>query len=211
MNHRLRPSRPRRRRHSGGVSQRPKHADTTDDPDALRLLRLSDCSSRLFSMALLTSLLTPCLHISELPVRRPLLRSRSHAVCKIDVDTANAFSCMGFNIGRQVPAGVPLCSLTLSHPSYSLSPPPAERAQRSRGRRARRAPRRHPALWRAAARRPRPTRPPARPASTRPSAGRPPASASLGQLAEMFWLAGYTGLVFHPGTTRSLMEPETYS
>ena len=53
-------------------------------------------------MALLTSLLTPCLHISELPVRRPLLRARSHAVCKIDVDTANAFSCMGFNIGRQV-------------------------------------------------------------------------------------------------------------
>ena len=53
-------------------------------------------------MALLTSLLTPCLHISELPVRRPLLRARSHAVCKIDVDTANAFSCMGFNIGRQL-------------------------------------------------------------------------------------------------------------
>ena len=37
------------------------------------------------------------------------------------------------------------------------------------------------------------------------------AASSLGQLAEMFWLAGYTGLVFHPGTTRSLMEPETYS
>ena len=59
--------------------------------------------SRLFGMALLTTLLTPGLHISELAVRRPLLRSRSHAVCKLDVATANAFSCMGFNIGRQVP------------------------------------------------------------------------------------------------------------
>ena len=53
-------------------------------------------------MALLTTLLTPGLYISELAVRRPLLRSRSHAVCKIDVATANAFSCMGFNIGRQL-------------------------------------------------------------------------------------------------------------
>ena len=55
-------------------------------------------------MALLTSLLTPCLHMSELAARRPLLRSHAcaHIMCKIDVDTANAFSCMGFNIGRQV-------------------------------------------------------------------------------------------------------------
>ena len=62
-----------------------------------------ETSDSLFGMALLTTLLTPGLHISELAVRRPLLRSRSHAVCKIDVATANAFSCMGFNIGRQVP------------------------------------------------------------------------------------------------------------
>jgi len=56
-------------------------------------------------MALLTSLLTPCLHLSSelAAVRRPpLLRARAHAVCKLDVDTANAFSCMGFNIGRQL-------------------------------------------------------------------------------------------------------------
>ncbi len=54
-------------------------------------------------LALLATPLTPGLPISELAVRRPLLRSRSHAVCKLDVATANAFSCMGFNIGRQVP------------------------------------------------------------------------------------------------------------
>ena len=62
-----------------------------------------ETSDSLFGMALLATLLTPGLHISELAVRRPLLRPRSHAVCKLDVATANAFSCMGFNIGRQVP------------------------------------------------------------------------------------------------------------
>ena len=45
-------------------------------------------------------------------------------------------------------------------------------------------------------RRLRPMRPPARPASARSSSGRPPASASLSQLAGMFWLAGPTGLAF---------------
>ena len=47
--------------------------------------------------------------------------------------------------------------------------------------------------WKTAPLRPGPTRPPARPsspASARLSAGRPPASASLGHLADMFWLAG---------------------
>ena len=83
-------------------------------------------------MALLATLLTPGLHISELAVRRPLLRSRSHAVCKLDVATANAFSCMGFNIGRQVPCPaswraalqpdrVPLLTLTPVLPSWASS------------------------------------------------------------------------------------------
>ena len=48
-------------------------------------------------------------------------------------------------------------------------------------------------------RRLRPMRPPARPASARSSSGRPPASASLSQLAGMFWLAGPTGLAFPQG------------
>ena len=43
----------------------------------------------------------------------------------------------------------------------------------------------------------------ARPSSARLSAGRPPASASLGHLADMFWLAGYTGLVLHTGWVHS--------
>ena len=38
--------------------------------------------------------------------------------------------------------------------------------------------------------------PPARPASARSSSGRPPASASLGQSAGVFCLAGHTGRVF---------------
>mgnify|MGYP001197386757 FL=1 len=47
----------------------------------------------------------------------------------------------------------------------------------------------------------RPSRPPARPwASAGSSAGRPSASASLGQFAGMFWLAGHTGLVLDAGT-----------
>ena len=45
--------------------------------------------------------------------------------------------------------------------------------------------------------RPRPIRPLARPSSARSSSGRPPASASLGQLADVLWLAGYSGPVFH--------------
>ena len=48
--------------------------------------------------------------------------------------------------------------------------------------------------WKTAALRPGPTRPPARPSSARLSAGRPAALASPGQLADVFWLAGYTGL-----------------
>ena len=36
-------------------------------------------------------------------------------------------------------------------------------------------------------------------ASARASSGRPPASASFGQLADVFWLAGLTGLVSHVG------------
>ena len=43
------------------------------------------------------------------------------------------------------------------------------------------------------------TQPPRGVASARSSSGRPPASASLGHLAEMLWLAGHTGLVFHAG------------
>ena len=77
-------------------------------------------------MALLTSLLTPCLHLSSelAAVRRPpLLRARAHAVCKLDVDTANAFSCMGFNIGRQVRAGYRPC------PTPHPSPAPGVRCQ----------------------------------------------------------------------------------
>ena len=53
--------------------------------------------------------------------------------------------------------------------------------------------------WKAAAQRLRPTRPPARPASTRSSSRQPPASASLCQLAAIFWLAGHTRLVFRAG------------
>ena len=37
------------------------------------------------------------------------------------------------------------------------------------------------------------------PASDQAQGRRPPASASLGQLADMSWLAGHTGLVFHTG------------
>ena len=58
---------------------------------------------------------------------------------------------------------------------------------------------RSPHVWNTAAQRLWLVRPPARPASARSSSGRPPASASLGQLAEMLWLAGHTGLVFHTG------------
>jgi len=47
-------------------------------------------------------------------------------------------------------------------------------------------------------------RPPARPASARSSLGRPPASASLVQLADLFWLAGHTGLVFRIGGEAAL-------
>eukprot|EP00964_Phaeocystis_antarctica_P122582 scaffold86249_cov66-Phaeocystis_antarctica.AAC.5 len=47
-------------------------------------------------------------------------------------------------------------------------------------------------------------RPPARPASARSSLGRPPASASLVQLADLFWLAGHTGLVFRIGGETAL-------
>ena len=46
------------------------------------------------------------------------------------------------------------------------------------------------AMWKTAAQRRRPIRPPAHPASARSSSGRPPASASLGQLVDLFWLAG---------------------
>ena len=53
--------------------------------------------------------------------------------------------------------------------------------------------------WKATAHRLRPTRPPACPVSTRSSSGQPPALVSLSQLADMVWLAEYTGLVFHIG------------
>ena len=56
------------------------------------------------------------------------------------------------------------------------------------------------AMCKTAAQRLRPIHPPARSASGRSSSGRPPASASLGQLAELFWLAGHTRLAFHTGT-----------
>eukprot|EP00964_Phaeocystis_antarctica_P080091 scaffold49980_cov78-Phaeocystis_antarctica.AAC.1 len=63
--------------------------------------------------------------------------------------------------------------------------------------------RRRPLRWRGARggtcvkhSRRRPLRPSARPASARASPGRPPASASLGQLADVFWPAGHTGLCF---------------
>ena len=79
---------------------------------------------------LLSSLLPPCLHVSELVVRRPMLRTRSHAACsgngergngergnKLDVETANAFGCMGYNIGRQAcNCHATPCSLTLATP-----------------------------------------------------------------------------------------------
>ena len=53
-----------------------------------------------------------------------------------------------------------------------------------------------PPVWKPAAQGLRPIRPLARPASARSSSGRPPASASLGQLADMFWLAGHIGRAF---------------
>ena len=54
-------------------------------------------------------------------------------------------------------------------------------------------------MWKTADHRLRPVRPPAltRPASARSSSGQPPASASLGQLADTFWLAVPTSLVFY--------------
>ena len=51
-------------------------------------------------------------------------------------------------------------------------------------------------MWEAAARRLRPICPPARSASARASSGQPLASASLGQLADVFWLAGHSCLAF---------------
>eukprot|EP00964_Phaeocystis_antarctica_P115065 scaffold79020_cov72-Phaeocystis_antarctica.AAC.3 len=59
-------------------------------------------------------------------------------------------------------------------------------------------------VWKTAALSFRPVRTPARPASARSSSGRPPASASLGQLAGMFWLAGHTGLWFARGAAPAL-------
>ena len=56
-------------------------------------------------------------------------------------------------------------------------------------------------MWEIAARRRRPIGPPARPAILRASSGRPPASASLGQSADVFWLAGHTGLAFYIGVS----------
>ena len=57
-------------------------------------------------------------------------------------------------------------------------------------------------MWKSAAQRKRPIRPPARPASASSSSGRPPASASLGQWAELLWLAGrYRTPIFHTGFT----------
>ena len=55
-------------------------------------------------------------------------------------------------------------------------------------------------MWKPAALRLWPIRPPARPASARSSSGRSRASASLGQLADVAWLAGHTGVVSHTGT-----------
>ena len=156
-------------------------------------------------MALLATLLTPGLHISELAVRRPLLRSRSHAVCKLDVATANAFSCMGFNIGRQVPGQ--LACRTAARPC--ATPHPDSRPHQLgelnvleeeeidallAGA--------HAALWTAIAPRPRPSLgPPAlrRPANAIPSSGRP-ASSSLGQSTGTCWLAR---------VSLSLMGPES--
>ena len=51
-------------------------------------------------------------------------------------------------------------------------------------------------MWKTAPQRLRPTRPPARPASASSSSGRPSALASLGQSADILWLAGHTGLAF---------------
>ena len=69
--------------------------------------------------------------------------------------------------------------------------------ERSAARRAR-CSRQHGAMWKAAARRLRPIRPPARPASARSSSGRPQFPASLGELADAFWLelADHTGLLY---------------
>jgi hypothetical protein len=62
------------------------------------------------------------------------------------------------------------------------------------------------AMWEAAARRLRPICPPARSASARASSGQPLASASLGQLADVFWRAGPTGLDFpHLGEAAALL------
>ena len=61
-------------------------------------------------------------------------------------------------------------------------------------------------MWKPARPDPQQCRPPARPASARSSAGRPPASASLGQLAGMFFLAGRplcSSLVLHTGHHRA--------
>ena len=51
-------------------------------------------------------------------------------------------------------------------------------------------------MWKTAAQRLRTIRPPPRPTSARSSSGRPPASACLGQLADVFWLAGVPALFF---------------
>ena len=59
------------------------------------------------------------------------------------------------------------------------------------------------AMWKAAAQRLRPARPTARPASARSSSGRPSASATPVQSADVLWLAGHTGLIFHTGLVSS--------
>ena len=59
-----------------------------------------------------------------------------------------------------------------------------------------------------AARRLRPVRPPARLAtSARASGRRPPASVSLGQLADVFWLSGHTGLGSDTEPHRPWLDP----
>ena len=60
-----------------------------------------------------------------------------------------------------------------------------------------------PVLWKTAAQGLRPVRSPARPASVRSSSGRPSASAIPSQLADVLWLAGHTGLIFHTGLVSS--------
>ena len=57
----------------------------------------------------------------------------------------------------------------------------------------------HDFMWKAGPQRLRPIRPPARPGNARSSSEQPPASASLGPLADMFWLVGPTGLVLQRG------------